>query len=59
MNEVTKDQLDADRAGCRHEGQTMAEYAVVLSVITLGIVTAISLLATQIEAAITYIAGLV
>jgi Flp pilus assembly pilin Flp len=32
----------------REDGQTMAEYGVVLAVITLGVITAIGLLATAI-----------
>jgi Flp pilus assembly pilin Flp len=33
----------------REEGQTMAEYGVVLAVITIGIITAFAVLATGIE----------
>jgi Flp pilus assembly pilin Flp len=36
----------------REEGQTMAEYGVVLTVITIGIVTALAVLATQNESAL-------
>jgi Flp pilus assembly pilin Flp len=40
----------------REDGQTMAEYGVVLAVLTLGVLTALTLLATNIEAGITAIA---
>jgi Flp pilus assembly pilin Flp len=40
----------------REDGQTMAEYGVVLAVLTLGVLTAMTLLATNIEAGITAIA---
>jgi Flp pilus assembly pilin Flp len=43
----------------RHEeGQTMAEYGVVLAVITLAVVAAISLLSDNVRAAIEQVAGL-
>ena len=42
----------ATREGER--GQTMAEYAVVLALITVAIVAAITFLGSQIKAAITY-----
>jgi Flp pilus assembly pilin Flp len=41
------------------EGQTMAEYGVVLSVITIAIITAIGLLSTNIQDAIDTVAGLI
>jgi Flp pilus assembly pilin Flp len=41
----------------RQEGQTMAEYAVVLGVITLAIVAAFAALSSQISAAVTAIVG--
>ena len=40
------------------EGQTMAEYGVVLAVITLAVVAAISLLSDNVRAAIEQVAGL-
>jgi len=43
----------------RDEGQTMAEYGVVLSVITIAVVTAIALLSSGIVDAITRVAGVV
>lgn len=43
----------------RERGQTMAEYAVVLSVITLAIVAAFSLLAGAIQSAFERVAALV
>jgi Flp pilus assembly pilin Flp len=42
----------------REEGQTMAEYAVILGVIALAIVLAIGTLSTAISGAITTVAGL-
>jgi Flp pilus assembly pilin Flp len=42
----------------RHEeGQTMAEYGVVLAVITLAVVAAITLLSTNVQTAIEQVAG--
>ena len=43
----------------REEGQTMAEYAVVLAVVTALVITAITLLSTNVKAAITNVAGLI
>jgi Flp pilus assembly pilin Flp len=43
----------------RHEGQTMAEYAVVLGVITLAVVVVFTALAGGINAAITSVTGIV
>src|SRR3954463_10556368 len=42
----------------REEGQTMAEYGVVLAVITIAVVGAITLLSTNVRNAITSVAGL-
>ena len=42
--------------GCE-EGQTMAEYAVVLAVITLAIVTSFGLLSNSIEGILTAVTG--
>jgi Flp pilus assembly pilin Flp len=42
----------------REEGQTMAEYGVVLAVITLAVITAISLLSTRVKGAITSVASI-
>ena len=41
----------------REEGQTMAEYGVVLAVITLAVVAAITLLSTNVQNAIENVAG--
>jgi pilus assembly protein Flp/PilA len=41
------------------EGQTMAEYGVILSVITVAIITAVSLLSGNIQGAFESVAGLV
>ena len=42
----------------REEGQTMAEYAVVLAVVTLLVIGAITLLSTNIGKEITKVAGI-
>jgi Flp pilus assembly pilin Flp len=42
----------------REEGQTMAEYGVVLAVITLAVITAITLLATNVRGAISSVANI-
>jgi Flp pilus assembly pilin Flp len=42
----------------REEGQTMAEYGVVLAVITLAVVAAVTLLSTNAQNAIESVAGL-
>jgi Flp pilus assembly pilin Flp len=44
-------------SGCQ-EGQTMAEYAVVLGVITLAIVTSISMMSGSIQGILNAVAGL-
>jgi Flp pilus assembly pilin Flp len=41
----------------KEEGQTMAEYGVVLAVITLGVVAAMALLSTEISGAIGRVTG--
>lgn len=41
----------------RHDGQTMAEYAVVLGVISLIVITAFGLLSTGVASLITQTAG--
>ena len=41
----------------REEGQTMAEYGVMLSVITLAVITAIALLSTNVVNAISSVAN--
>ena len=46
--------LNLTRAAWRkQEGQTMAEYGVILAVITLGIVAAVTALSTGVQTAIT------
>lgn len=53
--------FSADGTGAprrREEGQTMAEYGVVLSVITVAIIAAISLLSTNVGNALDNVAGL-
>jgi Flp pilus assembly pilin Flp len=50
------DRLDALRR--REEGQTMAEYGVVLAVITLAVVAAISLLSDNVRSAIESVANI-
>ncbi len=46
-----------DQARTREEGQTMAEYGVVLAVITLGVVVALGLLSGAISAALKEVIG--
>jgi Flp pilus assembly pilin Flp len=48
----------ADALRRREEGQTMAEYGVVLAVITLAVVAAISLLSENVRSAIENVAGI-
>ncbi len=43
----------------REEGQTMAEYGVVLAVITLLVIAALTFLSTQISAAINAVAAII
>lgn len=43
----------------REEGQTMAEYGVVLAVITIAVFGALTLLSGNIEGAITRVAGFI
>ena len=42
----------------REEGQTMAEYGVVLAVITLAVIGAITLLSQRVQGAISNVAGI-
>jgi Flp pilus assembly pilin Flp len=42
----------------REDGQTMAEYGVVLAVITLAVITAITLLSSRVQGAISSVAGI-
>ena len=42
----------------REEGQTMAEYGVVLAVITLAVIGAITLLSNRVQGAITSVANI-
>jgi Flp pilus assembly pilin Flp len=48
----------ADALRRREEGQTMAEYGVVLAVITLAVIAAISLLSDNVRNAIENVAGI-
>jgi pilus assembly protein Flp/PilA len=41
------------------EGQTMAEYGVVLSIITVAVIAAVSLLSTSVQDAVKTVAGLI
>jgi Flp pilus assembly pilin Flp len=50
------DAVDALRR--REEGQTMAEYGVVLAVITIAVIAAISLLSENVRTAIENVAGI-
>jgi len=49
----------ADGLRRRDEGQTMAEYGVILSVITVAIITAISVLSGSVQSAFEAVAGLI
>jgi Flp pilus assembly pilin Flp len=53
---IAADAVDVLRR--REEGQTMAEYGVVLAVITLAVIAAISLLSTNVQNAIESVAGI-
>jgi Flp pilus assembly pilin Flp len=48
----------ADALKKREEGQTMAEYGVVLAVITLAVIAAITLLSQHVRSAITSVANI-
>ena len=56
MRENTRSQL-LQALPARHEGQTMAEYAVVLAVITIAVFGALGLLSGNIVGAISRVAG--
>ena len=47
-----------DALACREEGQTMAEYGVVLAVITLAVVASLTILSDSIRGAFENIAGI-
>jgi Flp pilus assembly pilin Flp len=49
----------ADAVRRREGGQTMAEYGVILSVITVAIITAISVLSGSVQSAFEAVAGLI
>jgi Flp pilus assembly pilin Flp len=51
-------QVAADSLRRREEGQTMAEYGVVLAVITLAVIGAITLLSDHVRSAIESVAGI-
>jgi Flp pilus assembly pilin Flp len=51
-------QIAADSLRKREEGQTMAEYGVVLAVITLAVIGAITLLSDNVRGAIENVAGI-
>jgi Flp pilus assembly pilin Flp len=51
-------QVAADSLRKREEGQTMAEYGVVLAVITIAVITAITLLSGNVKTAIESVANL-
>ncbi|HSC87567.1 MAG TPA: hypothetical protein VLC09_09870 [Polyangiaceae bacterium] len=50
-------QAAADSVRRREEGQTMAEYGVVLAVIVLAVIAAITLLAGNVSSALNAVAG--
>jgi Flp pilus assembly pilin Flp len=51
-------QVAADSLRRREEGQTMAEYGVVLAVITLAVIGAITLLSDHVRSALESVAGI-
>ena len=51
-------QVAADSLRRREEGQTMAEYGVVLAVITLAVIGAITLLSSHVRSAIESVANI-
>jgi Flp pilus assembly pilin Flp len=51
-------QMSADSLRRREEGQTMAEYGVVLAVITLAVIGAITLLSDNVRSAIESVANI-
>ena len=51
-------QVSASDALRREEGQTMAEYGVVLAVITLAVIGAITLLSSRVRDALTSVANI-
>jgi len=51
-------QVAADSLRRREEGQTMAEYGIVLAVITIAVIGAITLLAGNIRSALESVAGI-
>jgi Flp pilus assembly pilin Flp len=51
-------QVAADSLRRREEGQTMAEYGVVLAVITLAVIGAITLLSDNVRSALESVAGI-
>jgi Flp pilus assembly pilin Flp len=55
---VTFVQVAADSLRRREEGQTMAEYGVVLAVITLAVIGAITLLSDNVRNALENVAGI-
>ena len=57
MGLVTFVQVAADSLRSREEGQTMAEYGVVLAVIVLAVVAAITLLSDGVRSTLESVAG--
>jgi len=51
-------QVAADSMRRREEGQTMAEYGIVLAVITIAVIGAITLLADNVRGALENVAGI-
>jgi Flp pilus assembly pilin Flp len=51
-------QVAADSLRGREEGQTMAEYGIVLAVITIAVIGAITLLADNVRGALENVAGI-
>jgi Flp pilus assembly pilin Flp len=59
MSRVSLIRCPSHASRMREEGQTMAEYGVVLTMITVAIVTAFSVFATQIESAFVRVVRLI
>ncbi len=57
MNSLTSFFTTLDALRKREDGQTMAEYGVVLAVITIGVVAALGLLSGAISAALERVIG--
>jgi Flp pilus assembly pilin Flp len=59
MSEITTNSLQTDLCHTDESGQTMAEYGLVLTVITIAIVTAFTVLSGAIESGVLRVVALV